>query len=52
MFCNVCCEEIGFKKIIIENYVKLLKYVFGKECFEKKEVRERDIVKSLEEYDN
>ena len=49
LFCNACREEIGLKKTIIENHVKSSKHASGKEGLEKKEARERDIAKSLEE---
>ena len=52
LFCNASREEIGLKKTIIENHVKSSKHASGKERLEKKEARERDIAKSLEEYDN
>ncbi|PFX15796.1 hypothetical protein AWC38_SpisGene19965 [Stylophora pistillata] len=52
LFCNACHKEIGLKKTIIENHVKSSKHASGKERLEKKEARERDIAKSLEEYDN
>ena len=52
LFCNACREEIALKKTIIETHVKTSKHASGKECLEKKEARERDIAKSLEEYDN
>ena len=52
LFCNACREEIALKKTIIETHVKTSKHASGKECLEKKEARERDIAKSLEEYNN
>lgn len=51
LFCSACQEELLLKKSIISQHLKSTKHSAGKDRLKKKEKRERDIAKSLEEYD-
>lgn len=52
LFCIGCREEVGLKKIIIQQYIKLLKYSRGKVKLVVKESREQDVVNVFKGYDN
>lgn len=52
LFFNACHEGIGLKETIMTNHVKSSKHASAKEHIEEMEARERDIAKSLEEYNN
>jgi hypothetical protein len=51
LFCLACSEELTVKKSVVDLHCKSLKHTRGKERLASKEKRERDIVKSLQEYD-
>ena len=51
LFCIACREELSVKKSVVDPHCKSVKHARGKDRLASNEKRERDIAKSLQEYD-
>ena len=50
-FCIACKEELSIKKSVVDLHCKSVKHARGKDRLASNEKRERDIAKSLQQYD-